>query len=399
MLENKNILIGITGSIAAYKTPLLIRLLRKENANIRVVITPDAKDFVTLLTLSTLSDHPVYSDAFDPETGEWYSHVETGLWADMMIIAPATANTIAKMAGGVADNYLLTIYLSSKCPVFFAPAMDRDMYKHAGTQENIKKLISNGNFIIKPREGELASGLCGEGRMEEPENILEIVKKYFKRAGEFSGKKVLISAGPTHEAIDPVRFIGNHSSGLMGYLLAEEFALRGAEVILVSGPTELEVENNSVTLIGVTNAMEMYEHCMAQFEDADIVIMAAAVADFTPEKISSKKIKKSEKQLKITLKPTKDILASMGNGKKSEQFLCGFALETDNEIENARKKLKNKKLDMIILNSLKDEGAGFKHSTNKVSIITKSEEIPFDLKTKKEVAEDIATFIKNSINN
>ena len=394
MLENKNILIGITGSIAAYKTPLLIRILRKENANVRVVMTPDAKDFVTPLTLSTLSNYPVYSEAFDPETGEWHSHVETGLWADLMIIAPATANTIAKMAGGLADNYLLTIYLSAKCPVFFAPAMDRDMYKHEGTQENIKKLISNGNYFIKPSEGELASGLCGEGRMEEPENILEIVKKYFKKAGDFSGKKVLISAGPTHEAIDPVRFIGNHSSGLMGYMLAEEFAFRGAEVILVSGPTELELENSSATLIGVTSAEEMYEHCMAHFKNADITIMAAAIADFTPEKISDRKIKKTEQRLDISLKPTKDVLAGMGKLKRKDQFLCGFALETDNETMNAKKKLESKNLDMIVLNSLKDAGAGFKHSTNKVSIITKQDEIPFELKSKKEVAEDIATFIK-----
>lgn len=398
MLENKNILIGISGSIAAYKTPLLIRLLKKENANVRVVLTPDASDFVTPLTLSTLSGNPVYTKAFEPESGEWYSHVETGLWADLMIIAPATANTLAKMAGGVADNYLLTIYLSAKCPVFFAPAMDRDMYKHKSTQDNIKKLISNGNFIIKPNEGELASGLCGEGRMEEPEIILETIKKYLKKAGHFSGKKVLISAGPTYEAIDPVRFIGNHSSGLMGFMLAEEFACRGAEVVLVSGPSELDVENNSIARIGVTSAEEMHDNCLAQFKDADITIMAAAVADYTPEEVSDEKIKKAGEKMEISLKPTKDILAAMGKVKKPGQFLCGFALETNNELENARAKLEKKNLDMIVLNSLKDQGAGFRHATNKVSIITKSENIPFELKGKKEVAEDIAEFILKALN-
>lgn len=391
MLKGKKILIGITGSIAAYKIPLLVRLLVKQQAEVQIVMTPSAHDFVTALTLSTLSKRPVLSKAFDPETGQWDSHVELGLWADLMLIAPASANTLAKMTLGVADNYLLTVYLSARCPVFFAPAMDLDMYKHPATQRNVQKLVQRGHQLIAPSSGELASGLCGEGRMEEPEQIFEIVKSFFNKKQRFSGKKVLISAGPTYEAIDPVRFVGNYSSGRMGVEIAKAFFAQGASVTLVLGPVSIALDLPSeIDVIPVTTAEEMFDGCMAFFAQADIAIMSAAVADYRPEQIAKTKIKKQADDLTLKLVKNKDILATMGSQKREDQFLVGFALETDNEIENARKKLHTKKLDLIVLNSLSDAGSGFGHHTNKVTFIDKSGQAEaFDLKSKTKVAEDL----------
>ncbi|MDA3943390.1 MAG: bifunctional phosphopantothenoylcysteine decarboxylase/phosphopantothenate--cysteine ligase CoaBC [Bacteroidetes bacterium] len=398
MLNGKKILIGITGSIAAYKIPLLVRLLIKQGAEVQVVMTPAAHDFVTALTLSTLSNKPVLTDAFDPETGQWDSHVALGLWADLMLMAPATANTLAKMAHGIADNYLLTVYLSARCPVFFAPAMDLDMYKHPATQQNIRELQQRSHQLIAPASGELASGLCGEGRMEEPEKLFEIIKAHFKNGKRFAGKKVLISAGPTYEAIDPVRFIGNHSSGRMGIELAKTFASQGAKVILVLGPVELDTKLGNVEIVPVTSAAEMYDSCMAFFAEADITVMSAAVADYRPEQQADSKIKKKDETLTLSLVKNKDILAAMGQQKRADQFLVGFALETDHEIENAEKKLHTKKLDLIVLNSLADEGAGFGKYTNKVTLIDKAgEKTAFDLKPKREVAADLADAIFSKI--
>ncbi len=398
MLRGRKIIIGITGSIAAYKIPLLIRLLVKEGALVQVVMTPAAKDFVTPLTLSTLSGQPVLSDPFDPDTGEWTSHVELGMWADLMLIAPLSANTLAKMAGGHADNLLLTTYLSARCPVFFAPAMDLDMYRHPATRKNIDKVVSFGNHLIAPTEGELASGLCGEGRMEEPENILNTIKEHFAAEWQFAGKKILVTAGPTHEAIDPVRFIGNHSSGLMGFALAEVFAERGGEVTLVTGPTSLQARNDSIQRIDVVSAAQMNEACSVYAPDADIIVMAAAVADYSPEVAAPEKIKKGGEELSIRLKPTIDILAEMGRNKKPGQFLAGFALETENQLDNARSKLARKNLDLIVLNSPKDEGAAFGVETNKITLITKSGQVlEYDLKLKHDVAMDIADKIRELI--
>jgi len=395
MLKDKKIIIGVTGSIAAYKVAPLIRLLTKEGAVVQVIMTPAAHDFITPLTLSTLSGQPVLTEPFNPEDGDWTSHVALGLWADVMLIAPASANTLAKMAGGIADNLLLTTYLSAKCPVFFAPAMDLDMYKHPTTTGNIEKLQSYGNHLIEPTEGELASGLCGAGRMEEPENILRILKEFFTRGWDFPGKKILVSAGPTYENIDPVRFIGNHSSGLMGYAIATEFACRGGDVTLVSGPTGREAPEN-IKLVNVNSASEMYEACMQHFEDADIIVMAAAVADYTPENPSSEKIKKSDGEMIIKLKPTVDILGEMGKKKKKGQFLAGFALETENELKHARVKLEKKNLDLIVMNSLREVGAGFGGQTNKVSIITRElEQFDYELKLKLDVAVDIVDKIND----
>jgi len=389
MLKDKKIIIGVTGSIAAYKVAPLIRLLTKEGAVVQVIMTPAAHDFITPLTLSTLSGQPVLTEPFNPEDGDWTSHVALGLWADVMLIAPASANTLAKMAGGIADNLLLTTYLSAKCPVFFAPAMDLDMYKHPTTAGNIERLQSYGNQLIEPTEGELASGLCGAGRMEEPENILRILKEFFTRGWDFPGKKILVSAGPTYENIDPVRFIGNYSSGLMGYAIASEFSGRGGDVTLVSGPVDREVPED-INLVSVTSASEMHEACMQHFDDADIIVMAAAVADYTPEDPAAEKIKKSEGEMIIRLKPTPDILGEMGKKKKKGQFLVGFALETENELEHARSKLEKKNLDLIVMNSLRDDGAGFGGQTNKVSIITrKLEQFDYELKLKFDVAIDI----------
>ena len=400
MLKGKKIVIGITGSIAAFKVPTLVRLLKKEGAEVRVIMTPCARDFVTPLTLSTLSGNPVLIEPFDPKDGTWNSHVDLGQWADLYLFAPVSANTLAKMAHGIADNFLLTAYLSAKCPVFFAPAMDLDMYRHPTTRRNIEILQSFGHTLIEPTVGELASGLCGAGRMEEPEQILQMVREYFEYldGGPFQGKKVLVTAGPTYENIDPVRFIGNHSSGLMGFSLAEEFAKQGATVTLVAGPVALAVENKAISRVDVTSASEMYEACIKQAPKADIIVMAAAVADYTPVKTSGEKIKKSGSGISIELGPTRDILAEMGRKKKKGQVLVGFALETENEEKNALRKLKEKNLDLVILNSLKDKGAGFKTSTNKVTVYTvKGDPVKFPLKPKSELSADllklIATFI------
>jgi phosphopantothenoylcysteine decarboxylase/phosphopantothenate--cysteine ligase len=399
MLKGKKILLGITGSIAAYKIPYLIRLFRKEGAEVQVLLTDFAHEFVTPLTLSTLSGNNVLSDFHDPVSGNWNSHIDLGLWADVFLIAPLTANSMAKMLNGIADNLLLTTYLSARCPVLLAPAMDLDMYKHPTTQDNLKKLQERGHKLIAPTEGELASGLCGEGRMEEPEKIIEIIRDHFKKKENFKGKKILISAGPTFEAIDPVRFIGNHSSGLMGFSIATEFAERGAEVILVSGPTSLNSDHPNVFKIDVTSADEMYKACINVFNDIDVAVMSAAVADFKPSVSIPEKIKKENKPNSIALVPTKDILAELGKRKKG-QILVGFALETENEKANATKKLKNKNLDFIVLNSLNDKGAGFKSSTNKISIIDKrGKQTDFDLKSKSEVAVDIVDEVFNQIKN
>ena len=400
MLTGKKILIGITGSIAAYKIPLLVRLLKKEGAEVQVVMTDAAKDFVTPLTLSTLSGLPVLSKGFDPETGKWNSHVELGLWADLFVIAPASANSIAKMAAGIADNYLLTVCLSAKCPILFAPAMDLDMYKHPATQENIRTLISRGYRFIAPSSGELASGLCGEGRMEEPQEIFNRIKEFFQKKQRFAGKKVLVTAGPTYEAIDPVRFIGNHSSGLMGIEVARAFADQGADVTLVLGPSSIRPERSNIQVIPVTSAKEMFDATTAAFKRADIAVLSAAVADFRPEVVADQKIKKDPNSNEMILKlvKTDDILKTLGEQKTDKQMLVGFALETDNGIENAKKKLHSKNIDMIVLNIMNEAGVGFKTKTNKVSIITKDDKVvDFELKPKNEVASDILNVVYQSL--
>ena len=394
MLSGKKIIIGITGSIAAYKVPFIIRLLKKAGAEVQVIMTHAATDFVTPLTISTLTERPVLIDFFDKSDGSWSSHVELGLWADMMLIAPVSANTMAKMANGIADNLLLTTILSARSKVFFAPAMDLDMYKHPSTAENILKLQSFGYDLIKPVAGELASGLKGCGRLEEPEIIFDIIEKFFSNSLKFTGKQIMITAGPTHEAIDPVRFIGNHSSGKMGMEIAKAFAQQGAKVDLILGPTNNIIEHASVNVINVTSADEMYHESVNYYKDADIIIMAAAVADFTPDLVAKNKIKKESGVASIKLKPTIDILANLGQNKKEGQLLVGFALETNDELANAKKKLVNKKLDIIVLNSLNDKGAGFGHDTNKVRILTKNgDNFSFDLKSKHEVALDLLTVI------
>ncbi|MBR5146111.1 MAG: bifunctional phosphopantothenoylcysteine decarboxylase/phosphopantothenate--cysteine ligase CoaBC [Bacteroidales bacterium] len=396
MLTGKKILLGITGSIAAYKIPLLVRLLKKDGADVRVVMTPSAKDFVTPLTLSTLSGNPVLTYGFDEKTGKWDSHVELGLWADLFVIAPASANTMAKMAYGIADNYLLTVCLSAKCPIMFAPAMDLDMYKHQATQQNIKTLIERGCIFVAPSSGELASGLCGEGRMEEPQKIYERIKAFFQTKQNFKGKKVLITAGPTYEAIDPVRFIGNHSSGLMGIEIARAFADQGAEVTLVLGPSSISVNKNNVNVLPVTSAKEMYDAVMALFPKTDIAVLSAAVADFRPQMVADQKIKKNPDNDTFTIKlvKTEDILKSVGGLKTDNQTVVGFALETENGLENAKKKLHTKNIDLIVLNEMNESGVGFKTKTNKVSIITKDDQVStYDLKPKNEVALDILNAI------
>lgn len=401
MLTGKKILLGITGSIAAYKIPLLVRLLKKDGAEVRVVMTPSAKDFVTPLTLSTLSGNPVLSHGFDPETGKWESHVELGLWADLFVIAPASANTMAKMAHGIADNYLLTVCLSAKCPVMFAPAMDLDMYKHQATQQNIKTLIERGCMFIAPSSGELASGLCGEGRMEEPQKIYEKIKSVFQTKRNFLGKKVLITAGPTYEAIDPVRFIGNHSSGLMGIEVARAFADQGAEVTLVLGPSNISPNRKNINLIPVTSAKEMYDAVMTFFPKTDIAVLSAAVADFRPEMVADQKIKKNPDNDTFTIRlvKTEDILKSVGKVKTENQTVVGFALETENGLENAKKKLHTKNIDLIVLNEMNESGVGFKTKTNKITIINREDQVTsFDLKQKNEVAVDILNAIYQYIN-
>jgi phosphopantothenoylcysteine decarboxylase/phosphopantothenate--cysteine ligase len=399
MLSGKNILLGITGGIAAYKTTFLVRLLIKAGANVKVILTDSASSFVTPLTLATLSKNAVLSSFIDEENGSvsWNNHVELGLWADIVLIAPATANTLSKMANGTCDNLLMAAYLSAKCPVYFAPAMDLDMFGHPSTKATFKKLLSFGNTMIPATSGELASGLIGEGRMAEPEDIVDFLNDHLRKGLPLSGKKILITAGPTYEAIDPVRFIGNHSTGLMGYELARNAAKLGAMVYLVSGPSHLTVQHSNIHLIKVTSADEMYTETIALYKDMDVVICAAAVADYKPKTVAEQKIKKSSEEFSITLVKNKDILYSLGEMKK-EQFLVGFALETENEVENAIGKLKRKNLDAIVLNSLNDKGAGFGKLTNKVSFIDKNLDIKtFELKTKAEVASDILNEITNRI--
>ena len=391
VLSGKKIVLGISGGIAAYKTATLVRLFIKAGAHVQVIMTPASKDFVTPLTLSTLSKNPVHSTFYneDDENAQWNNHVELGLWADFMLIAPATANTLSKMANGNCDNLLIATYLSAKCPVYFAPAMDLDMYKHPSTLASFQALKQFGNIMIPAESGELASGLSGEGRMAEPENILAFLEKDIENKLPLKGKKILITAGPTYEAIDPVRFIGNHSTGKMGFDIAESAANNGAEVILVSGPTHLSSKNSSVKVVRVTSSQEMYEACHTYYESVDVAVCAAAVADYKPKNIATQKIKKSEAAFTIELEKTKDILASLGQIKKN-QYLIGFALETENEIENAIAKIQKKNLDLIVLNSLQDEGAGFGKPTNKVTFISKDLSIePMPLKSKEEVATDI----------
>ena len=390
MLKGKHIILGVTGSIAAYKAAALTRLLVKEGAEVKVVMTSLAKEFITPLTMATLSKNPILVEFFNPENGDWNSHVSLGLWADLYLIAPATANTMAKMANGVADNLLLTTYLSAKCPVIVAPAMDLDMYKHPATQHNMDVLRSYGNWILEPMEGELASGLVGKGRMAEPEDIVEQVRCFFKKQADLSGKKVLLTAGPTYEKLDPVRFIGNYSTGKMGYALAEELAGRGADVTLVSGPVNLSVKNPSIRRVDVESASEMFEEVMACADESDVIISCAAVADFKPKCKSSEKIKRGADDLILELAPTHDIAAELGRRKRSGQLLVGFALETNDEMVNASLKLKKKNLDLIVLNSLKDKGAGFGGDTNKVTMLDREERrYEYDLKSKQEVAKDI----------
>lgn len=391
MLKGKHIILGVTGSIAAYKVAALIRLLVKEGAEVKVVMTALAKEFITPLTLATLSKHPVMVEFYNPENGDWNSHVSLGLWADLYLIAPATANTLGKMAHGIADNLLLTTYLSAKCPVIVAPAMDLDMYRHPATQHNLEILRSYGNVIVEPESGELASGLVGKGRMSDPEEIVAFVKRFLAgNSRELTGKKVLLTAGPTYEKIDPVRFIGNYSSGKMGFALAEEFANRGAEVVLVSGPVCLKTENPAIRRVDVESAAEMYRQVMAEAGNSDVVVSCAAVADFTPKSKAGEKIKRGKEELVLALEPTPDIAAELGKQKQAGQLLVGFALETQDESCNALSKLKKKNLDLIVLNSLRDPGAGFGGDTNKVTMIDRNEQFyHYDLKSKREVAGDI----------
>jgi phosphopantothenoylcysteine decarboxylase/phosphopantothenate--cysteine ligase len=391
VLSGKKILLGVSGGIAAYKTANLVRLFIKAGAQVQVVMSPASLHFVTPLTLATLSKNPVYSTFYNEEegNGEWNNHVELGLWADLMIVAPATANTLSKMANGNCDNLLIATYLSAKCPVYFAPAMDLDMYKHPSTLDSFHKLKSFGNIIIPAESGELASGLSGEGRMAEPENIVAFLENDLLQKLPLKGKKILITAGPTYEAIDPVRFIGNHSSGKMGFDIANEAVNKGAEVILVTGPTHLNVQNSTIKLIRVTSAQDMYDACHEFYNSVDVAIAAAAVADYRPKNVANQKIKKNDTTFSIELEKTKDILASLGEQKKN-QYLIGFALETENEIEHAKQKIQKKNLDLIVLNSLNDEGAGFGKATNKVTFISKEFAIePKELKSKEEVAQDI----------
>lgn len=391
ILKDKNILLGITAGIAAYKSANLVRLFIKAGANVKVVMTPASKDFITPLTLSTLSKNPVYSSFVDEEDeGQvWNNHVDLGLWADYFVIAPATANTMAKMANGVCDNILMATYLSAKCPVYFAPAMDLDMYKHESTKTSFEKLASYGNKMIPAGTGELASGLVGEGRMAEPEEIVDFIEKDILDQLPLRGKKVLITAGPTYEALDPVRFIGNHSSGKMGFEIANTAANLGAEVVLVTGPTHQKISHSLVEVKPVVSAEDMYNEVHNHFKSSDIAILSAAVADYRPKSVSDKKIKKKDSTFSIELEKTKDILKSLGEIKE-HQFLVGFALETNNELEHAKGKLKSKNLDLIVLNSLQDKGAGFGVSTNKVTFITSSNDIiEHPLKSKAEVAKDL----------
>ena len=391
VLSGKKILLGITAGIAAYKTANIVRLFIKLDAEVKVIMTPASKDFITPLTLSTLSKNPVHSTFYDKEDENelWNNHVDLGLWADIFLIAPATANTLSKMTNGTCDNLLLATYLSAKCPVYFAPAMDLDMYKHPSTKKSLQKLQSFGNIMIPATSGELASGLVGEGRMAEPEDIVSFIENDVLSKLPLRGKKILLTAGPTYEAIDPVRFIGNHSSGKMGFAIAKAAANLGAEVFLITGPSNQKIQHSFVKRINVVSAEEMYIEAHKYFANVDIAILSAAVADYKPKNVANQKIKKKDSTLEIELAPTKDILASLGKIKKN-QFLVGFALETNNEILNAKSKLERKNLDAIVLNSLQDKGAGFATDTNKITIIDKNlKEIPFKLKSKAEVAKDI----------
>ncbi|SHG83638.1 bifunctional phosphopantothenoylcysteine decarboxylase/phosphopantothenate--cysteine ligase CoaBC [Chryseobacterium sp. OV279] len=398
-VSGKKILIAVSGGIAAYKIHFLIRDFVKKGAEVQVIMTPDAEQFVTKLSLSTLSKKPVYSD-FYSDNGTWNSHVEMGLWADVIIVAPCTANTLAKMIHGMCDNLLIATYMSAKCPIFIAPAMDLDMYAHPSTKQNLEMAEDYGHFIIPAESGELASGLIGQGRMAEPETIFKTVDQFFasqNHSKSLEGKTVLITAGPTYEAIDPVRFIGNHSSGKMGFSLAEEASRRGAKVILISGPSSQTTYDKNIELHKVTSAKEMLNKVFEFYDRVDIGIASAAVADYAPKEVAKEKIKKNDDNLTIELVKNPDILKTMGE-KKTHQFLVGFALETQNEEENAKGKLEKKNLDMIVLNSLRDEGAGFKNDTNKIKIFTKTGKQEFDLKSKDEVAKDILDFVEMQLN-
>jgi phosphopantothenoylcysteine decarboxylase / phosphopantothenate---cysteine ligase len=391
VLNGKKILLGISGGIAAYKTASLVRLFIKAGAHVQVIMTPASKDFITPLTLSTLSKNPVFSSFYnqDDENEKWNNHVELALWADLMVIAPATANTLSKMVNGTCDNLLIAAYLSAKCPVYYAPAMDLDMYKHPSTIANFFSLTEFGDTIIPAESGELASGLSGEGRMAEPEHIVAFIEADLESRLPLKGKKILITAGPTYEAIDPVRFIGNHSSGKMGFDIASSAANLGASVVLVTGPTHCKAANPLIKVIPVVSAQEMYDACLFYYADVDVAIAAAAVADYKPKNVASQKIKKNADDFTIELEKTKDILASLGESKEN-QFLIGFALETENEIENAKLKIQKKNLDLIVLNSLQDKGAGFGKATNKVTFIDKFFTVEaMELKSKEAVADDI----------
>ena len=394
VLRGQNILLGISASIAAYKCGELVRQLVKNGANVRVIQTPASTEFITPLTLSTLSNNPVLTEFVDVEKKMWNNHVELGLWADIFLIAPASSNTISKMASGECDNLLLTSYMSAKCPVFFAPAMDLDMYAHPSTQKNIKQLVDFGNFLIPAEDGELASGLVGKGRMAESQNIVRFITNEISLNFPLSNKKFLITAGPTYEAIDSVRFIGNHSSGKMGMAIAKSIANKGGEVNLIMGPSSVICEHPNINRIDVVNAQQMFDATVDYFEQSDVAIMSAAVSDYKPTEIVNHKIKKSESKLELQLESTKDILHFLGTKKNQNQLLIGFALETDNEEQNAKEKIKNKNLDFIVLNSLNDNGAGFKHDTNKITIIDKNNKMErYELKPKNLVAEDIVNYL------
>ena len=398
--KGKNVIVGVTASIAAYKSAILVREFVKQGANVRVIQTPESQQFITPLTLSTLSKNPVLSGLVkENDKDVWNNHVEIGLWADLFVIAPATAKTLSKMANGECDNLLLTTYLSAQCPVFFAPAMDLDMFKHQSTQDNINKLTSYGNVYIPPEDGELASGLSGKGRMAEPEDIVLAIEENLAKQLPLKNKNILITAGPTFEAIDPVRFIGNHSSGKMGFSIAEAAANAGANVTLVAGPTNQQLANSSIKLVNVVNAKDMYDACFDHFKSTDIDIMSAAVSDYTPKIVSTIKMKKNTESLNIEFVKTQDILKSLGDVKSTKQVLVGFALETNDEIQNAKKKLSDKNLDFIVLNSMNDKGAGFKHDTNKITIIDNSNKLyKFELKSKQEVADDIINHLVEHYN-
>tara|TARA_Y100001958_G_scaffold135677_1_gene107015 strand:+ start:1197 stop:2405 length:1209 start_codon:yes stop_codon:yes gene_type:complete len=393
-LHAKKVILGISGSIAAYKTPLLVRALVKVGVEVQVVMTPAAKSFVAPLSLSTVSNKPVYSEFVESEDELWNNHVDLGLWADLMLIAPASANTLSKMAQATCDNLLLAVYLSAKCPVYFAPAMDLDMHEHPATQEAIQRLVSRNNIHIPAQEGELASGLKGVGRMQEPDQIVDFLEQDLSSKMPLLGTRMMVTAGPTHESLDPVRYIGNHSSGKMGYAIANEAASQGAKVTLISGPVDELAIHPGIRLVQIKTADEMHTACLRHFEDCNILVMAAAVADYKPKHIVESKIKKEKEITSLELEKTVDILKSLGK-KKTSQILIGFALETDNELSNAKEKIKKKNLDAIVLNSLADKGAGFQHSTNKITFIpAKGEQTAYPLKDKSEVAMDILTQIK-----